>query len=640
MTIERKVGMGIAGQPSGGAADVAEVFSTYLYTGTGATRTITNGIDLAGEGGLVWIKGRNQVYSHQIFDTERGATQRLEADGTGGQVAKTNSLTSFNSNGFSLGSENDVNSGNPYDFASFTFRKKSGFFDCVTYSGNGVHGRAIAHGLNGPVGMIIIKRTDAVGYWATTHKNSAPLTLNTSLEDNNTASVQNGYAPPASLSETTFTLYHYNSNLDAVNASGATYVAYLFADNSAEDADDQMIKCGSYTGNGSIGHEINLGWEPQFIIQKHTSGASNWQMYDSMRGVTTGGNDARLYPNLSNAEDSSEKIEFNSTGFSLMSTSGHTNQSGQSYIYMAIRAPMMKEPEAATDVFAIDTIGATNGGTLPSYVSGFPVDMLIQARRDADNNMLLTRLLGETKLFTNLTNGESAESDADFDYQDGVFSNTSVDVNRLGCMWKRAKGFFDVVATKSLNSSVNHNLGVTPELVIYKRRDTTYFDWYVCSTANGFGTLNTTAKFGGTGNGAGVGAVYANATATTVSGGYVFVGSTSADMIIYLFASLDGISKFGSYTGNGSNQTIDCGFSAGSRFILIKRTDAVGDWYFWDSARGIVAGNDPHLSLNTTAAEVTSDDSVDPANSGFIVNQVSATNINVSSGTYIFYAIA
>jgi len=73
---------------------------------------------------------------------------------------------------------------------------------------------------------------------------------------------------------------------------------------------------------------------------------------------------------------------------------------------------------------------------------------------------------------------------------------------------------------------------------------------------------------------------------------------------------------------------------------MIKRTDSTGDWYVWDSARGIVAGNDPHLSLNDTAAEVTTDDSVDTDNSGFIVNQLSATNVNVTSATYIFLAIA
>jgi hypothetical protein len=96
----------------------------------------------------------------------------------------------------------------------------------------------------------------------------------------------------------------------------------------------------------------------------------------------------------------------------------------------------------------------------------------------------------------------------------------------------------------------------------------------------------------------------------------------------------------GSYTGNGSSQTINCGFTTGARFILIKRTDSTGDWYVWDSARGIVAGNDPHLSLNTTAAEVTTDDSVDAESSGFIVNQVAATNVNVNAASYIFLAIA
>ena len=122
---------------------------------------------------------------------------------------------------------------------------------------------------------------------------------------------------------------------------------------------------------------------------------------------------------------------------------------------------------------------------------------------------------------------------------------------------------------------------------------------------------------------------------------YTWGNSSLGDTTVnYLFATVAGVSKVGSYTGNGSSQTIACGFTAGSRFILIKRTDSTGGWYVWDSARGIVAGNDPHLSLNTTAAEVTTDDSVDTDNSGFIVNQLAATNINVTSATYIFLAIA
>ena len=116
--------------------------------------------------------------------------------------------------------------------------------------------------------------------------------------------------------------------------------------------------------------------------------------------------------------------------------------------------------------------------------------------------------------------------------------------------------------------------------------------------------------------------------------------ASAATYVAYLFATLAGISKVGSYTGNGSSLTINCGFTTGARFILIKRTDSTGDWYMWDTVRGIIAGNDPHLSLNTTAAEVTSDDSIDPDTSGFIVNQLAATNVNVTSATYIFLAYA
>jgi hypothetical protein len=114
----------------------------------------------------------------------------------------------------------------------------------------------------------------------------------------------------------------------------------------------------------------------------------------------------------------------------------------------------------------------------------------------------------------------------------------------------------------------------------------------------------------------------------------------SANWVVYLFASCPGVSKVGSYTGNGGSQTIPCGFTAGARFVLVKRTDSTGDWYLWDVARGIVAANDPHLSLNSTAAEVTTDDSIDPDATGFIVNQNTATNINVNGGSYVFLSIA
>jgi hypothetical protein len=175
--------------------------------------------------------------------------------------------------------------------------------------------------------------------------------------------------------------------------------------------------------------------------------------------------------------------------------------------------------------------------------------------------------------------------------------------------------------------------------MIVKKRDGVG-NWEVYSeaiNATQYLRLNTTQLSGAT-------SVDWNNTAPTISsftvGTSLETNQSGSTFVAYLFASCRGVSKVGSYTGNGTNRTIDCGFAAGARFVLIKRTSNTGDWYVWDSQRGIVASNDPHLSLNTTAAEVTTDDSVDAVSSGFIVNQVAATNVNVTSATYIFLAIA
>lgn len=118
------------------------------------------------------------------------------------------------------------------------------------------------------------------------------------------------------------------------------------------------------------------------------------------------------------------------------------------------------------------------------------------------------------------------------------------------------------------------------------------------------------------------------------------VNTSTATYVTYIFATCPGVSKVGSYTGNGSTQTINCGFTGGARFVLIKRTDSTGDWYVWDSARGIVAGNDPYLLLNSTAAEVTSTDYIDTYSAGFEISSTAPAAINASSGSFIFLAIA
>jgi hypothetical protein len=110
--------------------------------------------------------------------------------------------------------------------------------------------------------------------------------------------------------------------------------------------------------------------------------------------------------------------------------------------------------------------------------------------------------------------------------------------------------------------------------------------------------------------------------------------------VAYLFATCPGVSKVGSYTGNGTTQAIACGFTGGARFVLIKSTSTSGDWYVWDSARGIVAGNDPYLALNSTAAEVTTTDWVDTAATGFELSNAGGNLANSNGVSYIFLAIA
>jgi hypothetical protein len=206
--------------------------------------------------------------------------------------------------------------------------------------------------------------------------------------------------------------------------------------------------------------------------------------------------------------------------------------------------------------------------------------------------------------------------------------------------FKRAPGFFDVVCytgTGNPGLVVPHSLSAIPELILIKARKFggSGWEWIILHME--------TARFSFLDNAAmslGASTIVTSRTSNSITLASDSRYNTTTEYVAYLFATLPGISKIGSYTGNGSSQTINCGFTTGARFVLIKRTDSTGDWYVWDTVRGLTSSTDPHLSMNSTAAEVTTDDSVDPDTSGFIVNQDASTNINVNAGTYLYLAIA
>lgn len=634
---------------SGGEAQAAsdgyvdDVFSAYTYTGNGATQTINNGIDLAGKGGLVWIKDRTAGSSrpyHGLFDTARLgralSTNNTNAQNQGGEPEPT-----YNSNGFRLNDGNFNDKG--FNFVSWTFRKAPKFFDVVTYTGNSVGNRTLSHQLNADVGMMMVKATSTTGDWWVFHRSATG-----SLVLNTTAAQTSSKVHLPSATPSTFTVN------GSANTSGVQYVAYLFAHDPSADG---IIQCGSYAGNGSAtGATVTLGWEPQYVLIKSASGSTNWVVQDNIRGLSVAKSPNILYPNISNAESddglSFPAITINATGFQVTASSTSFNTNGSTYIYLAIRRPN-KPPTSGTQVY--NAIARTGTGAAATVTGvGFAPDLVHSQGRlqQLAWSAFYDRLRGGSKqLLTTRTDAEYNDTSQIISFNmDGYTVGADIvaypalnspTVTCINHFFKRAKGFFDVVCYTGTGSAttVPHGLGVAPELMIVKSRAGTD-PWAVYSKDVGAGYYIDFNSLNGFTTSSDIWNSTVPASAVFSVGTIGRVNGSGATYVAYLFASLAGISKVGSYTGNGTNQTINCGFASGARFILIKRTDSTGDWYVWDSVRGIIAANDPHLSLNTIAAEVTTDDSVDPEASGFIVNQNTATDINVSGGQYIFLAIA
>jgi len=631
----------------GGGEYIEDLFSTYLYTGNGSTQTITNGIDLDGEGGLVWVKNRTGANNHILTDSARGTANFLRSNLTNAQDTNSpNLISAFNSNGFSLGvNYADVNASSN-NYASWTWRKSPKFFDVVTWTGNGVAGRTVAHDLGSVPGCIIVKQTDISNNWAVYHRGIGA-TKNIYLNATDGAGASN-FWNSTTPTETNLTV----GSSDVVNGNGNTYVAYLFAHDAGgfgDDGEQNVISCGSYTGNGSTtGPVIDLGYEPQFLMFKRaTGGTANWMMVDNMRGLNVTGR-SELIPNLTNAEynnATSTIVEPTSTGFKLTANASQTNAASSDYIYIAIRRPM-KTPESGTEVFAVDQF--TAGQTAPSFISDFPVDMAWLRNTPIADTFLATRLLGAGVFKTNTTSAWGASGTFDFDYSDGWNSSTR-DSAYYSWMFRRAPSVFDVVCWTgdgTQNRGIAHNLTTTPELIITKTRNSGSFSWFTYTAPTGLGGslfVNNDSELN-TGAGANAwGSTAFNESNFYISGptaGYSGINGSGTTYIAYLFATLAGVSKVGSYTGTGADLNVDCGFSAGARFILIKRTDSTGDWYYWDSVRGISAGNDPYMLLNNTAAENTSTDYIDPLSSGFTVTSSAPAALNASGGSYIFLAIA
>jgi len=652
-----------AGAPPYEPIYVEDVFSTQVYTSTGANITVTNDIDLSTKGGLVWIKARTVAFENYLTDTARGAGRVLYSNLVNGQSGVGGGgASAFNTTGYVDGNQSTAG----YPHVSWTFRKQPKFFHVVSWTGDGDTERSISHPLGSIPGVVIIKRTDTSGDWKyTDFTTNKVLRLNSTDEADTAGNVAGGFC--GSRISTSFKLTAFGGSMSAVNAIGGTYVAYVFASNAGgfgPTGTDSVISCGSYTGSSS-NVSVNLGWEPQWLLVKNitnTSGSSNWNLVDSTRGLftATGPSPAILRPNIS-YEETATGTEFSITSTGFIATAGGgggSNYNGDTFVYIAIRRGLMKVPTDATKVFK--PVIFTGNNTTQTLSIGFPTDLYMTSQRNRDSNnyfaRLVDRLRGRTKQiatnatfgegdfgsvtngvqgFDNMTNvvlGTSGGSDDKFNQSAYAFSSYS---------FRRAAGFFDIVGYTGNGSSqaVSHNLTVVPNIIIMKSRGTGDWGFYFNDGTNEAALLlNSSSQKYGSGIAFGLGA-----STFTVYGASDFPmnnNSNAVTYVAYLFASLAGISKVGQYTGTGTTLQINCGFAAGARFVLIKRTNSTGDWYIWDTARGIISGNDPYLLLNSTAAEVTGTDYIDPYSAGFEISSSAPAAINASGGTYIFLAIA
>ena len=324
----------------------SKYFNTVTYTGNGSTQSIT-GLEFSPD--FTWLKHRNNAtaYSHQLYDTVRGATNYLLSNTTAaendGGSPLTTGLTSFNSDGFSLGSSVGINASG-VNHVSWNWRGSdssavsntsgtisstvsanttSGFSVC-TYTGDGgtTTSSTIGHGLGVAPKIYFLKGRSEAGDWIVA---SSMFTNLQFLKLNLTNALASGGTAQYVMNSSTI-------SVPARNTSGQTYVAYCFAEVKG------FSKFSSFTGNGSFdGTFVYTGFKPAFVIIKCTDTARSWQIHNNKSDSfnKSGSTSTRLFSNLSDAEAANTDFDLLSNGFKVRGNDLNFNGSGNNYIYMA-----------------------------------------------------------------------------------------------------------------------------------------------------------------------------------------------------------------------------------------------------------------------------------------------------------------
>jgi hypothetical protein len=558
-----------------GANNAVTGHSSVTYTGNGSTQKIS-GFPFSPD--MIWIKERSSTSSHRIHDTVRGPQARLFPDNTNAESSSSTSVSSFDSNGFTVLTDGGVNENNQTYVAwawdagdsdpvsntngSITSTVKASTtngFSIVSYTGNGSASQTVGHGLgSAPTGyMVIIKnRTDTGPSWQVWHSGNGGVRLKLDTTDGDFGNL--------ALTFGTDTLTLPSGNSASWDTLNKDYITYCWHDVTGKQ------KFGSYTGTGASGNTVTTGFRPGFLMIKRTDSTSNWMIVDASRSPFNEA-DTALFANATSTDQDLSAygmFEFTDTGFVVndngtLSGTTSTNINNATYIYAAF------------------------AGSYSDYITDYNTDGSIDSRVKAND-----------------TTG------------------------------------FSIVSYEGTGSAatVGHGLSSTPEMLIIKARNTTT-GWSVnhvsTGMTSGYLQLQSTAAFASAANN-----VTGVSSSTFTLGNDSWVNASGQPFICYAFHSVDGYSKFGSYTGNGSStgpSVTGLGFKPA--FMIIKRTDVANSWYLVDNTRDTTNPISVELEANNTGVEGTGIDRIDFNSDGFQI-KTSGAAYNASGGTYIYAAFA
>ena len=618
-------------------------FATTLYSYTSTPQTITNGIDLAGDGGLVWTKWRSggaySTESHCLIDTERSSGSSTDQYGTFTPYLKTDSsntqtngnLINFNSDGYEITSPSSLlNHTSGGDYVSWTFGKAAGFFDIVTYDGDSNSGREIPHNLGSIPGMIIVKCTQddgtdgATTNWVVHHKslpNTELLKLNTT-----DGSVTSNLFYNTTPTDQVFTV---GSGLWVNSSLGnRSYVAYLFADNSSNG-----IKCGSYLGNATGGgapavpNQIECGFRPAWVLIKNTEhNDTGWYILDAERGANY------LTANTNDSEGTFNPagVVFNDTGFSLPTGHHFVNQDNVKHIFVAISADAGEFFNLASNQLAIS--GTTTG--------------TFQVGQNVKGSDYIYEIASQSSAITAVNDGIVTFAD-----QDGLVQMTAPVSTETGT----ATGFitgsysapaFSTTTYTGTGSTMSISTGIdlsTKGLLWFKGRggsgfsDTSHFHFLFDSERNNYGSYLITADLDRQGDFASYGWSPQPAADGTISNLRANLIHSNIDWVAWAFRAAPGFFDIVTYSGTGSVQNISHSLGSAPGMMIVKRTDASAVWAVYHKDVGVAS----YMMLNSTGGTYGGGghwDNTAPTSSVFTVR--TDPDVNQNGGNYVAYLFA